>query len=64
MARKGAIPEAGERSPETGLLPRVGTLKRQKPGRNSNKNKGFLAQGWGAGLARRVHCLTIVDAFR
>src|ERR1700676_5105044 len=42
FGRKSSIPEAGERSPETGFMQQVSAAKIKNDSRNMNKKKGIL----------------------
>lgn len=64
VGKKGAIPEVGERSPETGFGGMVGAGKLRRFGRNLNKNKTNLLREMFGGLAHRLHNQRNVDAFR
>ena len=59
-----AIPEAGERPPESELLAYAKTVGRGKRSQNNKKTKGILLFSTESGLARGVQDQGIVDAFR
>jgi hypothetical protein len=62
--KKRAIPEVGERSPETGFSGLLRARKLERLGRKINKNKRILRRERCRGLAHRVHYQKNVDAFR
>ena len=59
-----AIPEAGERPPESEPLTFAKAVGHGKRSQNNKKNKGIMQLGTQSGVARCVHYQGIVDAFR